>query len=348
MTFNLGSRKILLFILVISASYIYCQESYKCNVFRCSQFNLDNGQCIYSHPLNTNSTSDSQIFDINLNCPTGTRCLPIYDANNKTCQAVATPVNLVDGEICRNNTDCASNICNNEKCVGKEENSVCTRSEECKIGFYCEKATNASLSLNCLRQKKSGETCENDHHCSNNFGCLSKNKTCIEYFSLDDGEANEDNILLCKNMKIAKGHCVSTKLDQTTDECLPNNGTLQKECSYTTTGLPANLTDKSYKAPCACSRQYSNRNFCEYDTQNPQWQKLINAMKEHFYHDSLKKHTVRRGVLDYDLRRLYETTIEYPTYKDADECAINIEVNSSFTKISMIFVLSLVFILFGF
>lgn len=332
------TQRILLVVVAISClSYIMTNESYKCNVFRCSQFELPKNQCIYSHPFSTNNTIDYNIYDISLKCPEGTGCPLEYNSNNVTCVSQKPLEQLkVDKEPCKNNTDCSSNVCNNNVCVGLAPLAVCIAHSQCTTGYYCGKLTPNSLVQNCIPQLKGGDQCESDFDCPNSHGCLLTNRTCVEFFTLPVGaQVSSGGSVFCQTMKSYEGHCVSTKLQQTTDECSSVNGTLQSVCNYTMTGY-ANQT--TYESECQCSKAYSNKKFCEYDTEHPEWQKLINALKEYTHHDVVGKHTSRRNDYAYPLKRQVYTVMTYPEFRDADDCAINIEISSSYTKFSMMLV----------
>jgi hypothetical protein len=324
--------------------YILNQNSYQCDIYRCSQFNLQDNQCVYIHPINANSTTQN-IFDISLTCGVDKYCPPpAY--TNQSCTVKPINNQLIDGDACRNNTNCASNICNNNKCHGVQAMGVCANNTMCATGLFCGKVATNSTTLNCILQKKVGESCETDFDCVNNAGCYKLNKTCVNYLSISDGTPIHDGgDLLCQNMKVVKGFCVSTLLNQHNDECVANNGTLQKQCVYNVTGFPAN-TSNTFSSNCQCSRAYSDKSFCEYDTVNSNWQKLINYLKDYFNGDAMKTHTSRRLNFNSNLNRLYTTVKNYPQYKDADDCAIGIDTNSSYLKYSLYFTILGLLILF--
>ncbi len=340
-------RSYLKFTLVIlSTALIAAQNNntYQCDVYRCSLFSMNSNQCIYSHAFNSSVANSSLAYDISLTCASGTYCPATYSNSNVTCTSTPTPKYLVDGEACTNNTNCASNICNNNLCSGIQTLGVCTVNSQCKIGSYCGKLTEDSLVSNCVEQKVQGQPCTTDLDCKNNMGCYSGNATCLPYFSLADGSlASLSDTILCKNMKVYNNTCVSTVLQQSGDECLANNGTLQTKCQYSYSSTP----NATYSTDCQCSKAYTNRQFCEYDTQNPNWQKLINAMNEYFNHEAINKHTSRRMDFNYNLKRLSASVGEYPQYKDADDCAINIDIAASYARYSIFLVLGLLLALFA-
>lgn len=328
-------RNFLFLFTISSISLIFSQESYKCDVYKCASNNLKTNQCIFSHLMPSNST----MYEISLKCQSGTFCPAIFESGNQTCITIPSPKNLVEGEICSNNTECASNICNSPKCQGRAPDAVCNDNLECGIGYSCVKSTNNTDIKNCKPQRKLGESCETDYDCQNNLGCYHKNKTCIQYLSLPDGsQVNNYEEMLCQNMKAVKGHCVSTKLLQESDECTSINGTLQNTCQYNLTGVPSG-DEATFKTPCQCSKTYGNKKFCEYETQNPNWQKYISNLNEHFNKHSQGKHTRTRFDFDLELKKMRLIVGNYPQYKDSDSCVINLELSSGLIGYRYIFML---------
>jgi hypothetical protein len=290
--------------------------------------------------LFTNSTlNEITAYDINLNCGEGKYCPSIYKNENTTCYPKILLDDRLEGESCKNNTDCASLKCISEKCVALSPKAACHKHSECGIGYYCGKLSSIDNTNNCLLQIGFGQKCESDFDCFNNMACRdqddnSANKTCARYFSLKDG-SRSSNSLLCENMKTYKGVCVSTKLNETSGECSYRNGTIQTECKYQIEGM-INSNETSFTTKCKCSKAYYDKQFCEYDTKELSWQRLISYLKEYYNHDVEKIHTLKRHAYYYDLKKHYLTVTEYPLYKDTDDCAVNIELASSFNKLSFI------------
>jgi hypothetical protein len=340
----MGYRLQIIFIFsIIKASLVFTADSYKCDISRCSIANLDTNTCVWSHPL-TNATDSSQVFDISLKCAVGTECAADYSDKNVTCSDVPARKHLVDGDVCANNTDCASNKCNNLKCEGLNETEVCTSNLGCKIGARCVFKEAVG---NCRALAKTSEACGVIEDCENNLGCLLPNKVCMPLFSLTDGSTVQlGGDFLCASAKAYKGYCVSTVLNESSDECKIVNGTKQDTCKYNVTGLP-NTTDPTMTSGCQCSKAYSDRNFCEYPTTNSNWKSLVSNLKSIANGDNLKKHTTRRFEWDFATRKQFLTIGTYPAYKDADECAINIDAGNAFIKTSLVLISAFVMILFA-
>ena len=99
------------------------------------------------------------------------------------CQETATfQSTSYPGEKCNNNTDCYSNICTNNICVGLPGGSSCASDMDCTVGFSCRRGICSSL----ISIGNSG--CSSDYDCANNAGCSYLNAEaqgiCIEYYSL--------------------------------------------------------------------------------------------------------------------------------------------------------------------
>lgn len=95
-------------------------------------------------------------------------------------------MNRVDKQDCSLNTHCATGVCNDGQCVGKDKGESCLTSYECKEDHAC-------IGLVCSDRKLSGETCETDYHCENNHGCH-KGK-CTKYYSVVNGTTVETKLV---------------------------------------------------------------------------------------------------------------------------------------------------------
>ncbi len=325
------------------------QSTYQCDVYHCAHENLLPNQCIYPVPRTTKN--ETQEYDISLNCKTNQYCPQIFDSSNKTCIDHIPPTNQIPGQTCRNNTDCASNICNSNICKGLPAASSCLRTEQCQIGYYCGKTTDASVSNNCIKQLSLNQTCSEDTDCINNAGCNPYTKKCTEYFSATNGTmVGSDGSLLCKSMKVINNMCVSLRINGGY-ECSERNGMNQTECDYSVVefpDFPEGLV-KNVKTACRCSRAYAERAFCEYDTEHEEWVGLVKELKEYYLHDAGVKHSAMRHSYDSMLKKRYVMVSRFPEFKDADRCAVDIEVSGSMLVLGLSygFVGMLVCVIFG-
>lgn len=326
----MASFKIILWIVLSSISILFIKSDYTCdNIYRCATSDLQQNQCVYSHPFQDNNTIT--LHEISLNCDVGLSC-PFGNFNNITCSS-PVPLNLTDGQACTNNTICASNICTNKKCSGYVNLHQCTNDNQCAIGLACILTENAFKV--CTPQKTFNMNCLTSFECANNLVC--SNSLCTPYLSLPDGSSASDK-LACLNGYLYNGYCVSTYLLEKSDECLStDSNTTQTTCNYNTTGFSnSSLISGTFKKNCQCSKNFYNRKFCaETDTQNVDWQTYLNFMRDFYTQKNSKLHTVQRSLYDIKLNRMNITLTEYAWYKGADQCAIDIDAPGSFITLSL-------------
>jgi hypothetical protein len=313
--------------------------NYKCDIKQCSSKHLDEGFCV-SPTLDTDK--NITIFDINVkNCPEDKICPYVVDnSRNLECSPKPIAFNRYDGQACTNNTHCASNDCINNKCLGKPENSPCNQNSECRIGYFCGTKDISSGVRNCLPQRGLNSTCENDEDCFNNMGCV-KN-TCVEYFSLPIGSQIENaSWKVCKSGKVHNGYCVSLKLIDN-EECTGQ----QEFCKYSVEG---SVDKKQINLPCQCSNAYSDKNFCDIDSNRSEWIRFIEKMKDWYSQHNKNYHTDNRHNYHIGLYRLYKTMAEYPQHKDAESCFVEWELHelSGVTNKIGLILLLLIFVIYN-
>ena len=325
------------FVILSIISYSLC---YQCNVYECSHdIKLQVDQCVYPHV--DNSTKNT-FFDIDVkSCSSGKYCPAIVDpTKNTTCKDRITPSrSLLDGQACKLNTDCASNLCNSYKCDGLAENAPCENHNQCKVGYYCGKTSDQATVKNCLKQNPVGGKCDSDYDCVNGYGCFKGN--CTAYFSVKNGEKGVgDNYLLCESGKANKDTCISTRLIETSEECTGN----QTHCNYNVTLSNNTIVDDSI---CQCSRAFQDKKFCEMDTNNPKFVKLVTDLKSWYTSHNTNYHTVNRHNYHKDLMKNYLYVSRYPQFRDTENCVMDLEMselNAGYIKNVFIF-LVLIFIL---
>ncbi len=102
-------------------------------------------------------------------------------------QTAFIPVNY----YCENNSDCISNNCSNNYCLGIPTGESCPDKNNlipsCELTSYC------NSSGICVAKAKFTNTCTKDYECPNTGGCF--NGICTEYYSLPNNY-NFDRITL--------------------------------------------------------------------------------------------------------------------------------------------------------
>jgi len=131
-------------------------------------------------------------------CPSGKMCekkvepdtdptefitaLMLADAKCIEKPAPKTKTNQVPGDFCMENANCASQVCNVNRCMPKVVlGGVCENSVDCDAGQFC------SNDLKCTAVKKTGDTCEKTDECGFLSICFNNpktnTKTCQEWGS---------------------------------------------------------------------------------------------------------------------------------------------------------------------
>ncbi len=108
-----------------------------CSLYFCSEDKLKNKKCLIS----TNDTLEEFNYTIKescfiLNCPKDEKCLKVPNENYGICTKKNIE-NLFEGNKCNTNNECASKICKNNKCIGKENGKECKSNLECKSQSSC-------------------------------------------------------------------------------------------------------------------------------------------------------------------------------------------------------------------
>ncbi len=179
------------------------------------------------------------------------------------------PGNLVEKDYCFVNSDCSSNICINNECMGKEIGSHCYYDHECHNNQYCNKTSKA-----CSKKAKIGDECLSNKMCPNDAGCLYG--ICTAYNSLVDGTK-----ILNENLAI---YCESGYINGETGVCegLINVGNApylcdeKSTCSYLTT--ISNITIN--RDSCLCDLSGKGLSYCMLSTNSIQYKSFIKAKRE--------------------------------------------------------------------
>ena len=217
----------LIFLIIISnLSFIKTTEFYngindQCSLYFCSEDKLKNKKCLIS----TNDTLEEFNYTIKescflLNCKNDEKCLKVPNENYGIC-IKKNIENLFEGNKCETNNECASKICKNNKCIGKENGEECISNLECKsqssclikdlklnkgtcenlvnLGEECIFLSNNPYQSNCKFNLICADTTENQNLGKVNFSekIIQKGK-CIEMGKINNGKKS-NNKLACYN-----------------------------------------------------------------------------------------------------------------------------------------------------
>jgi hypothetical protein len=103
--------------------------------------------------------------------------------SNYTCGSVPpySKPTAYPGEYCVQNSDCITQECSDNECVGQVAGSSCVSNSDCNVGLFC------GPGFYCTPQLGLGQQCNNDYECGNQMACNRTQFTpglCIGYFSI--------------------------------------------------------------------------------------------------------------------------------------------------------------------
>jgi hypothetical protein len=197
------------------------------------------------------------------NCGIGKICMPKDKSlqSNYTCIPNLTPIPAYPGEACFKPSDCLSNICMNNICIGQLQNQPCKADEDCAPGLYCDE----ELTRACIPLLGLNNSCKRDAQCDYNYYCqiLPGNSTgqCANYFNiLDDEEVNTCISPSHFDYKCKSGSCADY-----------NNGVYKCHQKYHRTYPTLNCTSDfncimpniPYSSKCNCSQSPTGAAYCE-------------------------------------------------------------------------------------
>lgn len=242
-------------IIIILALLVNVAFSLGCKQLECFK-RADDGVC-YKPVLD----ASKNVVSIELaGCELGQYCVDMTDSTwwdsttTKSCTSNLTyrnssPKNKETGRVeydyCTVANQCASGICTNNSCVGKEEGAACTSTSECTSDTYCPTG-DASV---CTKRIAVGETCT-PSSCVRGAGCNSSSK-CTKYYSIESGENYQGSESFCKSMFSHNEVCE----DYTYSPC---NTDVDATCTITTSISKVSMTYGS----CNCNPDGTNVGIC--------------------------------------------------------------------------------------
>lgn len=266
------------------------------------------------------------------------------------------------GEECGINSDCKieGSFCKNGKCTGIKEGDYCNKTEQCLVGFYCNKEKKI-----CQGQKNEGETCLEGWDCKNYLGCYKKR--CIKFGTIKKGVINtkelapfpgeEKRNYLCNTGELNNGndgdYCVENNYDEEwikkNNKKIDDNGFIK--CNYGESCFYDNGMNTLEKK-CGCGYNSKGQGYCPLPSGRKldQWEKRMKYIGET---SDNKCHSLSRfscylqnGYNDYTKKRKYDKdTIEAHLFYDAVPCAEKMFVSGNYLKVNIIiFLFSLILV----
>lgn len=162
-------------------------------------------------------------------------------------------------DYCDFNSQCASAICEFNRCVGIILGDSCTSKNSCVWSAYCDFEENI-----CKPRLELGQSCTDDRDCPNNAAC-STNNICIAMYSIGAGGPDRGSDVFCKSGLSVNGICEDYSY-------MPCNPETQTACTVTTS---LSKTVMSY-GTCNCNPNGSPVGICSpVESTNAHWNNYI-------------------------------------------------------------------------
>ncbi|OMJ91427.1 hypothetical protein SteCoe_6007 [Stentor coeruleus] len=176
------------------------------------------------------------------------------------------------GEPCMSNSDCITDLCTANTCVGQNPGGACVKNSDCGVGLYC------STAFFCVPQLSYGMVCTNDYQCQNNMACnrtIFEDGSCVYYYSIPNGQT----VGMCQDMLTEgvsnlcqSGSCNLTNPGfDTIGVCQPpyyNLYNYPHKCSSDTDCVGYNQGSTVYGA-CSCGMDQDGYAYCDAFTGDP-------------------------------------------------------------------------------
>lgn len=175
------------------------------------------------------------------------------------------------GGKCEKNSDCISNKCEINECVGIFDNT-CQSTDDCKFGSYCKNGQ-------CESPASLGNPCTLDEECVWPSGCF--DSKCTQYFSIKNKAKGDDSKpYFCKSGRSYNNLCNSIQ-DSTQSSC--SNA---QHCTHQDIfGDSVTLTNS-----CVCSISSEPKQICKSgDVNNPYWETVLDLLKQSLNSEYLNK-----------------------------------------------------------
>lgn len=322
----------------------------KCaKVIKCASskyISADENICITYHSENSTLSNSTLLnfFEYDKSkCKAGFACKNPTENINYSCIQKPSLSDLMSGGACLRGTQCASYECNNGLCAGKPENGTCTGASGtanhniCNAGLFCTQVRN-NTKFTCHPQKNEGDDCDSFFACKNNLVC--NYFKCVKAFSLLVGAEADEELACATRYRFysetqKKSFCADLKLDN-------KNAT---HCNLT---IGFNNITVPMTLETQCTVTEDKDSYCPLPSDSAEWKGMISTLntfvnsKEFAQaHVSYKKDF---GNFDNSLNRKIEPVLQYPRFKGADECVIQLYLKAGFIRVGLFMV---AFLLFG-
>ena len=256
------------------------------------------------------------------------------------------------GEDCNINNDCfLYQKCINGKCYGKNENENCTNTNECIVGYFCNKTLEV-----CKKQKEEGEKCEEAWDCKNYLGCYKGR--CIKFGILKPGIINNEKYSKFSGENKRYYLCYTGELDgddgTTGDYCVQtnysdimfknNNKKIDEngfvKCDYNETCIYDNGKRTIMKS-CGCGYNKEGQGYCPLPSvyRMSDWNNRMKYIGETANNNchSLSRfncYLQNSSSYFYNKRMFDKYTVNAHLFYKAEICAENIFAKGNFRKVN--------------
>ena len=202
--------------------------------------------------------------DISVRACTELQVCPVneLDLPNK-CKTPPAVINLLAGELCKDDAECFSLKCINYRCKGFELNEKCEELFECDNGLICGREKEGDAQLKCLPARKIGEECADSLDCIVPLRCVERE--CVKAGSQPIGSVVGDfNELACNSYytrKNDKGDWVCAESPKLSGQTWP-----LKEPPLCTTESPCKYSvynNEDIKNGCKCGKTENGTSYCK-------------------------------------------------------------------------------------
>ena len=239
-------------------------------------------------------------------CKKGKKC-EFDDDGVGTCVKRERTELLKQGEKCKINEECKTEICDGGKCGYIEDGAECQFSESCKANSVC---TFNSGKVQCTPLVGKDSQCYYNVECKLGLLCNGISKKCTPMFSLDDGEASDQDYL-CKSGKSIGNKCVTTSVVDAT--CTENKCKIK----YDNQEQTAFCVRNNYVEKWLCPLQSDSQALQNYIKTFQDKVDDIDDEEEFDVEDMSGRYTLNYNT---DLLGAYTAVIYDSVMKDADDC----------------------------
>ena len=181
---------------------------------------------------------------------------------------------------CNDSSECLSNKCMQDKCIGVDDGDSCNNAYDCNYGKTCRKENIEENVYKCLDPVKEGEKCEIDTDCELSCGC--REGVCTKYFSLENWEKTGGrdygkDFNFCKSGYVNEvGICMNISLLNQTTEC-----SFDSPCVYYYQDEQDHNQSLIIHQNCLCGYNPFGKQYCLIGSGNYNYTRYLTKLKDY-------------------------------------------------------------------